>query len=184
MHERSLREQASELAENEGEKEEEARTAKPSRDPRDPTAADRAMHEAIHVPFRSCAVCVGRRENPPHRTISPQRERSARNPGGLLLCPTGRRDRNCDASGRGGPLLRAIQAWVVERKVSDLDAADVIQRALKGLRSFGHRGRVAIKAENEPAILALKEEIMRRPEVGAIPVESVTMIHKTTAPMK
>ena len=46
MHERSLPEQASELAENEGEEEEEARTAKPSRDPPDPTAADRAMHEA------------------------------------------------------------------------------------------------------------------------------------------
>ena len=69
MHERSLPEQASELAENEGEEEEEARTAKPSRDPRDPTAADRAMHEATHVPFRSCAVCVGRRENPPHRRV-------------------------------------------------------------------------------------------------------------------
>ena len=55
---------------------------------------------------------------------------------------------------------------------------------MKGLRSFGHRGRVAIKADNEPAILALKEEIMRRPEVGAIPVESVPVIRKTTAPMK
>ena len=69
MHERSLPEQASELAENEGEQAEEARTAKPSRDPRDRTAADRAMHEATHVPFRSCAVCVGRRENPPHRRV-------------------------------------------------------------------------------------------------------------------
>ena len=78
-------------------------------------------------------------------------------------------DHETPLTGRGGPLLRAIQARVVERKVSDLDAADVIQRAVEGLRSFGHRGRVAIKANNEPAILALKEEIMRRPEVGAIP---------------
>ena len=70
------------------------------------------------------------------------------------------------------------------RKGSDLDAADVLQRAVKGLRSFGHRGRVVIKSDNEPAILALKEEIMRRPEVGAIPVESVSMIRKTTALMK
>ena len=37
---------------------------------------------------------------------------------------------------------RAIQAWVVERKGPDLDAADVAQRALVGLRNFGHRGRV------------------------------------------
>ena len=84
----------------------------------------------------------------------------------LMDCYFARRDdetETVDASGRGGPLLRAIQAWVVERKVSDLDAADVIQRAVKGLRSFGHCGCVAIKADNEPAILALKEEIMRRP---------------------
>ena len=69
MLERSLPEQASELAENEGEEEEEARTAKPLRDLRDPTAADRAIHEASYVPFRSCAVCVGRRDNPPHRRV-------------------------------------------------------------------------------------------------------------------
>ena len=61
---------------------------------------------------------------------------------------------------------------------------NVIQRAVKGLRSFGHHGRVAIKADNEPAILALKEEIMRRPEGGAIPVESVPVIRRTTALMK
>ena len=48
---------------------------------------------------------------------------------------------------------------------------------MKGLRSFGHRGCVAVKADNEPAILALKEEI-------TIPVESVTMIRKTRALMK
>ena len=42
-----------------------------------------------------------------------------------------------------------------------------------GLRNFGHRGRVLIKTDNEPAILSLKEEMMRRLEVGAIPVESV-----------
>ena len=67
---------------------------------------------------------------------------------------------------------RAIQAWVVERKGPDLDAADVAQRALVGLRNFGHRGRVLIKTDNEPAVLSLKEEMMRRLEVGAIPVES------------
>ena len=124
MHERSLPEQASELAENEGEEEEEARTAKPLRDPRDPTAADRAMHEATHVPFRSCAACVGRRENPPHRRVHHDENAVPEILMDCYFCPTGRRDRNCDASGRGGPLLRAIQAWVVERKGSDLDAAE------------------------------------------------------------
>ena len=67
---------------------------------------------------------------------------------------------------------RAIQVWVVERKGPNLDAADVAQRVLMGLRNFGHRGRVFIKTDNEPAILTFKEEMMRRFEVGAIVVES------------
>ena len=41
-----------------------------------------------------------------------------------------------------------------------------------GLRSSGHRGRVLIKTDNEPAVLSLKEEMMMRLEVGVIPVES------------
>ena len=67
---------------------------------------------------------------------------------------------------------RAMQSWVVERKGPDLDAADVAQRALVGLRSFGHRGRVLIKTDNKPAILSLMKEMMKRLEVCAIPVES------------
>ena len=54
----------------------------------------------------------------------------------------------------------------------DHDAADVVQRDLMGLRSFGHRGRVLIKTDNEPAILSLMEEMMKRLEVSVIPVES------------
>ena len=74
---------------------------------------------------------------------------------------------------------RVIQAWVVERKGLDLDAADVAQRALMGLRSFGHRGR----AYNERAILSFKEEeMMRRREVAAIPVESTPPPHHLLPP--
>ena len=67
---------------------------------------------------------------------------------------------------------RANQAWVVERKCPDLDAAVVAQRALMGLRSFAHHGRVLIRTDSVPAILSLKEEMMWRFEVGVIPVES------------
>ena len=51
--------------------EEEARTAKPLRNTCDPTAAERAIHEATHLPFRSwCAECVARRrDNPPHHRV-------------------------------------------------------------------------------------------------------------------
>ena len=53
---RSVPELAAELADDEGDMEEEVRTAKPLRDPRDPTAAERANQEPIHLPFRSwCA---------------------------------------------------------------------------------------------------------------------------------
>ena len=67
--ERSVPEPATELAEEGGDVEEEARTAKPLRDPRDTTAAERAIHDATHLPFLSwCAECgAGRRDNPPHQ---------------------------------------------------------------------------------------------------------------------
>ena len=50
---------------------EEAPVARPLRDPGAPTAAERAAHEATHLPFRSwCAECMaGRRDNLPHRRI-------------------------------------------------------------------------------------------------------------------
>ena len=138
MHERSLSEQASGLAENEGEQAEEARTAKPSRDPRDPTGADRAMHEATHVPFRSCAVCVGRRENPPHRRV-PHDENAVPE---ILI------HHYSEPSKHGSSSEKSQISMPL----------NVIQRAVKGLRSFGHRGRAVTQADNEPAILALKEE--------------------------
>ena len=65
---------------------------------------------------------------------------------------------------------RAIR--VVERKGFDLDAADVVQRALMELRSFGDRGRVLINTDSDPAILSLDEEVMKRLEVGVIPVST------------
>jgi hypothetical protein len=47
---------------------EEARAARPSRDPGAPTQADRDAHAATHLPFRSwCEACVhGRQDAPPH----------------------------------------------------------------------------------------------------------------------
>ena len=46
--------------------------------------------------------------------------------------------------------------WVVERK-----GPDIAQRALMGLRRVGHRGRLFISTDNEPAILSPKEEALR-----------------------
>ena len=69
IRERSVPEPSAELAEDEGDAEEEANTAKPLRDPRDPLL--RAIYEATHLPFRSwCAECeAGWRDNPPHHRV-------------------------------------------------------------------------------------------------------------------
>ena len=55
----------------EGDGLEEAKIAKPMRDPGQPTSAEREAHEATHLPYRSwCPVCVaGRRDNPSHRAV-------------------------------------------------------------------------------------------------------------------
>ena len=135
----------------------------------------RPMCHSVRAPCVSDAATTGRTAGSMTRTRVPEI---------LMDCFFARRDDETETVTLlvvEGPLLRAIQAWVVEGKGSDLDAADVLQRAVKGLRSFGHRERVVNKADNERHI---KEEILRRREVGAIPVESVSMIRKTTALMK
>ena len=150
-----------------------ARTAKRLRDPRDPTAAERATHEASQLPFRSCCVecVVRRRDNPPHRRTAGFPK--TRVPEILMNCCYAQRDDETETvTLMKDRYSRAVQARVVERKYLELDAADVTQRALMGLRSLGHRGRVFIKTDNEQSILSLKEEMMRRLEVGVIPVES------------
>ena len=50
---------------------EEARLAKPARDPGAPTRAEYEAHQATHLPYRSwCEECVsGQRDNPAHRAI-------------------------------------------------------------------------------------------------------------------
>ena len=143
-----------EFAVDEGEAEEEACALKPLRSPRDPTAAERA-----------------RRDNPPGRRVH-QDEIAV--PEILMDYCFVRSDDDTDTVTillMKDRYSRAIQAFVVDRKGPDLDAADVAQRVLMGLRSFEHRRRVLIKTDNEPAILSLKEEMMRRLEFGVIPVE-------------
>ena len=129
------------------------------------------------MPFRSwCAECVaGRRDNPPHRHV--QQEENAV-PEILMDYCFVRREEETETTQTTTILLmkdrysRAIQAWVVEQKGADLDASRAASRAVDGIRRLGHRGRLIIKTDNEPAILALKEEIMKNLDTGAIPVES------------
>jgi len=150
---------------------EEARAARPARDPRQPTVAERAAHEATHLPFRVwCAECVaGRRDNPPHRA---SKEAPTVPEIGMDYAFVRRADEEATLTllvmkDRGS---RAVRAWVVPHKGADLETA--VERAADGVREFGHRGQIVLKVDNEPALLALREAVMAKLPGGAIPVQS------------
>jgi hypothetical protein len=63
----------------------------------------------------------------------------------------------------------AVQDIRMER--SGAEDEDAISRALECVRGFGHRGRLILKTENEPAILALKNKLLERLTDGAIALE-------------
>jgi hypothetical protein len=152
---------------------EEAHAAKPLRGPCTPSAAEKAAHEATHLPFRSwCPECVaGRRNNPPHRTIKDQDDSTV--PEVMLDYAFIRREDEEHTltilvmKDRGS---RAVQAWRVEKKGAE--DPDEVSRAVEGVRRFGHRGKILLKTDGEPAILALKEKMMQSLSDGAISIES------------
>ena len=152
-------------------KPEEAKTAKPARDPRAPTKAERDAHEATHLPFRSwCRECIaGRRDNPPHMKME-EEERQV--PEAMLDCAFVRRKDETEtttiliAKDRES---RAIRAWTMRYKGVCMDEAPM--RAAEGIKSFGHKGKIIIKVDNEPALKALREEVTKKLDDGVIPVE-------------
>ncbi len=102
---------------------EEARAARPARDPGAPTQAMRDAHAATHLPFRSwCDECVqGRCDAPPHvRQKRPAGEVTEvgfdyafirRDNEEDVLTVLVMRDRDS----------KAIRGWVLERKGADMD---------------------------------------------------------------
>jgi hypothetical protein len=149
---------------------EEARAARPARDPGAPTQGERDAHAATHLPFRSwCAECVeGRRDAPPHcRT-----KRSAGEvPEVAFDFAFMRRDDETELA----TLLimrdrdsKALRAWVLEHKGADLAAT--VDRAVAGVRELGYRGRVLIRCDGEPALVALRNAITAALPDGATPI--------------
>ena len=63
---------------------------------------------------------------------------------------------------------RALRVWIVPNKGAEME--DAVLKAVEGVLHLGYRGRVLIKCDNEPAILALREAIIARLPDGAIPV--------------
>ena len=150
---------------------EEARRAKKARDPGAPSRAEVEAHEATHLPIRIwCEVCVaGRRDNPAHLRVP-------REPGGVPEVGFDYAFMRRETEEETVTLLvmkdrdsRATRAWVVPVKGADMQHA--VQRAVEGVHDLGHRGPVVIKTDNEPAVLALREAIMKELHEGALPVQ-------------
>jgi hypothetical protein len=150
----------------------EAREAKPARDPGAPTQAMRDAHAATHLPFRSwCDECVqGRRDAPPHC-------RSKRAAGEVPEVAFDYAFVRRDDEEEVATLLvmrdrdsKAIRAWVLERKGADL--AETVHRAVAGVRDLGYRGRVLIRTDGEPALVALRNAITQALPDGATPIST------------
>ncbi len=151
---------------------EEARAARPARDPGAPTQAMRDAHSATHLPFRSwCDECVqGRQDAPPHcRTRRAEGEVPEvsfdyafvrRDDEELVATLLVMRDRD----------TKALRAWVLEHKGADLAAT--VNRAVAGVHQLGYRGRVLIRTDGEPALVALRNAIARALPDGATPLST------------
>jgi hypothetical protein len=149
---------------------EEARAARPARDPGAPTQAMRDAHAATHLPFRSwCDECVqGRRGAPPHH-------RTKRGAGEVPEVAFDYAYIRRDDEEETTTILvmrdrdsKAIRAWVLERKGIDMDAT--VDRAVAGVRELGYRGRVLIRCDGEPALVALRNAITAALPDGATPL--------------
>ncbi len=149
---------------------EEARAARPARDPGAPTQAERDAHVATHLPFRSwCAHCVhGRRDAPPHF-------RTKRGAGEIPEVSFDyafiRRDDETEVA----TLLvmrdrdsKSIRAWALEHK--GVDMAETVIRAVAGVHDLGYRGRVLIRTDGEHALKALRNAITAALPDGATPI--------------
>ena len=138
---------------------EEARAARPSRDPGAPTQAERDAHSATHLPFRSwCDECVqGRRDAPPHC-------RTKRGAGEIPEVSFDYAFIRRDDEEEVATLLvmrerdsKSIRAWALEHK--GVDMAETVNRAVAGVQQLGYRGRVLIRTDGEAALKSLRNAI-------------------------
>ena len=65
---------------------------------------------------------------------------------------------------------KALRGWVLERKGADMD--ENVDRAVVGVRELGYRGRVLIRTDGEPALVALSNAIMKALPEGATPIKT------------
>jgi len=150
---------------------EEAKVAKPMRDPGQPTMAEREAHEATHLPFRIwCDACVkGRRDNPPHRKMPEEEHTKAEVAMDYCFFRRQEETENITTLLTKDRHSRAIRAATLRSKGICLEES--VDKAIEMIRGYGHRGGILVKADNEPALKALREAVMERLTDGAIPVD-------------
>ena len=165
--------QAAEVLEDEDADEaaaEEALPAVVARSPKAPTAAQREAHEPTHLPYRDwCEWCVKHRlDNPPHRRRDASehtipevhldyafvRHRDEQHTQTVLIL----KDR----------LSKAIRTWVLQRKGVVTEEASKL--ATEGIVKLGHKGKILIKNDNEPALITLRDAVIAALPEGAIPI--------------
>ena len=64
---------------------------------------------------------------------------------------------------------KAIRSQIVESK--GVKCEEEIEAALRGIREFGHHGKIALKADGENAVKALKGEVLRRLDGGGFSIQ-------------
>ena len=72
---------------------------------------------------------------------------------------------------------RAIRAQIVESK--GVACEEAVEAALRGIHEFGHRDKVILKADGEPAAKALKEEVLKRMPGGGFASQPVAHEHES-----
>ena len=150
-------------AESDGEEEEaeEAVEPRPARDPGEPTVEERLRHESTHLPFRSwCRFCVqGRMRNPPHTGAGHSAPHEV---------PEVAMDYCFLTKATDGPTLtvlvvkdrdsRAIMAHPVLCK--GRLHQDTVEQAAQDVLRLGHRVKVLLKTDNEPALVDLRKGVV------------------------
>lgn len=153
-----LSEHGEPAGERESPEDEEAGSARMARDPAAPAQAERGAHEATHLPFRMwCAACVQwRSDHPPRRRIQDEAPRVPEV--SMDNCFVRRSDEGDTVTFLliKDYVSRAMRDWIVPQKGADLKGT---VRQVDGIHDLGHRGRIVLKTDNEPAFLALDEVV-------------------------
>ena len=56
---------------------------------------------------------------------------------------------------------------------------EAIEAALRGIREFGHQGKIALEADGENAVKALKGEVLRRLDGGGFSIQPTAHEHES-----